>query len=171
MKLRLTLGIIGCTLLTILASGILPVQANDYGTSRQRRTCPSRTEPRSGRISVEQAKMYVACYYEERAVFNAAVDFVDILSLQIAPKPRRVRGVDLNLHQIDIEKPVYEIRGSLIVYNCQNITEGYPRGQNCRVSRAPKSTGKCYQTTFGDWYCVMGGSSLVRPETKMPAPN
>ncbi len=170
MKLRLTLGIIGYTLLTILAS-IQPAQANDYGTSRQRRTCPSRTEPRNGRISVEQAKMYVACYYEERAVFNAAVDFVDILSLQIAPKSRRARDADLRLHQIDIEKPIYEIKGSMIVHNCQNITEGYPRGQNCRVSRIPKSMGKCYQTTFGDWYCVMGGSSLVRPETKMPAPN
>lgn len=170
MKSRLTLGLIGCTLLTILTSGILSVQANDYGTSRQRRTCPSRTEPLSGRISVEQAKIYVSCYYEERAVFNAAVDFVDVLSLQIAPQPRQARDVDLRLHQIDIKKPVYEIRGSMTIYNCQNITEGYPRGKNCRVSRVPKSTGKCYQTTFGDWYCVMGGSSLVRPETEMPAP-
>jgi hypothetical protein len=169
MKSRLILGLIGCTLITILASSLTAL-ANDYGTNRQRRTCPSRTEPRSGGISVEQAKTYVACYYEEKAVFNASVDFADILSLEIAPKSRRARAADFRLHQIDIEKPIYEIRGSIVVHNCQNITEGYPRGQNCRVSRIPKSTGKCYQTTFGDWYCVLGGSSLVRPETKMPAP-
>jgi hypothetical protein len=170
MKSRLTLGLIGYTLVTILAPS-LPAQANDYGTIRQLRTCPSRTEPRSGRISVAQAKIYAACYYEEKGVFNAAVQFVDILSLQIAPKPRRVRDTDLRLNQIDIEKPVYELRGSIVVHTCQNITEGYPRGQNCSVSRVPKSTGKCYQTTFGDWYCMIGGASLVRPETKMPAPN
>lgn len=156
--------------MTILATSILPAQANDYGTSRQLRTCPSRTAPSSGSISAEQAKIYVACYYEERAVFNASVNFVDILSLEVAPKSRRARAADFRLHNIDIEKPIYEIRGDIVVHNCQNITEGYPRGQNCRVSRVPKSTGKCYQTTFGDWYCLLAGSSLVRPETKMPAP-
>jgi hypothetical protein len=169
MKLRLTCGVIGC-MLTILASNILPAQANDYGTSRQRRTCPSRTEPSSGGISAEQAAIYAACYYEERAVFNAAVDFVDILSVEVASESRQARSADFGLHQIDIEKPIYDIRGSIVVYNCQNITEGYPRGQNCRISRVPDSTGKCYQTTFGDWYCLLGGSSLVNPETGMPAP-
>jgi hypothetical protein len=171
MKSRLTRSIIGGTLLTLLAPSILPAQANDYGTSRQLRTCPSRTEPRSGRISIEQAKIYAACYYEEQGVFNASVKFVDILSLQVAPKSRRVKDSEFRLHQIDIEKPIYDIRGSIVIYNCQNITQGYPRGQNCRVSREPKSTGKCYQTTFGDWYCLLGGSSSARPETKMPAPN
>jgi hypothetical protein len=170
MKSKLTPTIIGCTLITILTSGILPAQSNDYGTSRQLRTCPSRTTPSSGRISVEQAKIYAACYYEEKPVFNAAVDFVDILSLQVAPKSRRAKGADFRLHKIDIEKPIYDIRGSIVVYNCQNITAGYPRGQNCRVSRVPNSTGKCYQTTFGDWYCTLGGASLVKPETKMRAP-
>jgi hypothetical protein len=115
--------------------------------------------------------MYVACYYEEKPVFNASVKFVDILSLEIAPKTRRARSSDLNLNsQFDLDKPVYELRGSIIEYNCYNVTEGYPRGKNCSVSRIPKSTGKCLQTTFGDWHCVLGGGSLVRPETKMPAP-
>jgi hypothetical protein len=171
MKLRLTLAIISGTLMAILAPSILTAGANDYGTSRQLRTCPSRTEPSRGRISVEQAKAYAACYYEEKAVFNASVNFVDILSLQVASKSRRARDADFRLHQIDIEKPIYDIKGSIVIYNCQNITEGYPRGQNCRISRVPNSTGKCYQTTFGDWYCVLGGGSLVRPETKMPAPD
>lgn len=168
MKLRLSLGLIGCTLMTILAPSIQPAQASlDFGTSRQLRTCPSR----SGRLTVEQVKKYVACYYEEKAPYEASVKFVDVLSVQIAPKPRRVRYNEFRLHQIDIEKPIYEIRGSLIVYECRNITEGYPRGQNCSVFREPRSTGKCYQTTFGDWYCMMGGSaSLLRPERKMPAP-
>ena len=170
MKSRLTLTIISVTLMTIIVSSILPARANDYGTNRQRRTCPSRTEPRRGRISVEQAKIYAACYYEERAVFNAAVDFVDILSLEIAPKPRQARSGDSILPQIDIEKPIYDLRGSIVVHNCQNITEGYPHGQNCRVSRQPKSIGKCYQTTFGDWYCSLSGTSNLRPETEMPPP-
>jgi hypothetical protein len=171
MKSRLTLSIIGGTLLTLLAPSILPAQANDYGTSRQLRTCPSKTEPRSGRISVEQAKIYAACYYEEQGVFNASVKFVDILSLQVAPKSRRVKGSEFRRYQIDIEKPAYDIRGSMILYICQNtLGTSYPRGQNCTVYREPKSSGMCYQTTFGDWYCLMGGSASTRPETKMPAP-
>jgi hypothetical protein len=172
MKSRLTLSIIGGTLLTLLDPSILPAQANDYGTSRQLRTCPSRTEPRSGRISVEQAKIYAACYYEEQGVFNASVKFVDILSLQVAPKPRRARDIDFRLHKIDIEKPVYDIRGSMIVYNCYNTlgSTSYSHGSNCSVYREPKSNGKCYQTTFGDWHCVMAGGSSVRPEHHMPAP-
>jgi hypothetical protein len=171
MKLRLTLGVVGC-MLTILAFNILPAQANDYGTNRQRRTCPSRTEPSSGRISAEQAAIYVACYYEEKPVFNAAVEFVDVLSVEVASEPRQARTVDFGLLQIDIEKPIYDIRGSIVVYKCQNITESYPRGQNCRIYREPESIGKCYQTTFADWYCVLGGPSATpNPErTRVPAP-
>jgi hypothetical protein len=80
MKLSFTLGLIGCTLLTFLTPSLLNAQPSgfDFGTNRRLRTCPSKTEPRSGRISVEQAKMYVACNYEEKGVFNASVQFVDI---------------------------------------------------------------------------------------------
>jgi hypothetical protein len=171
MKLMLTLAIIGGTLLTLLTPSILTAQNNDYGTNRKLRTCPSRSEPKSGSISAAQAKIYVACSVEEKRVFNASVQFVDILSLQVAPKSRRVKDSEFRRYQIDIEKPVYDIRGSMILYTCQNtLGTSYPRGQNCIVYREPKSSGMCYQTTFGDWYCSMGGSS-ARPEPKMPAPD
>jgi hypothetical protein len=173
MKLRLPLGIIGCTLLTILAPSIQPVQARDYGTSRQLRSCPSRTEPTRGRISVEQAKMYVACYYEDQPITGPDVKFVDILSLEIAAKPRAARPIDLRLVDIDIEKPIYELRGSLVVHTCENLVSQYnaPRGQNCSIGRELKAIGKCYQTPFGEWHCVMGGMGLVtNQEYKMPAP-
>ncbi len=173
MKLKLTLGIIGCTLLSLLIPSIIHAQNADYGTNRQRRTCPSRSEPKSGSISAKQATIYAACSYEEQKVFNTAVDFVDILSLQVSPKSRRATFSEHELNQIDIEKPVYDIRGSIVVYSCHNTLSGtYPRGRNCTVYTQPKSHGKCYQTVFSDWYCALGigyaSPDLIKHD--MPAP-
>jgi hypothetical protein len=175
MKSILTIGFIGCMLMTISDLNILPAQANDYGTNRQLRTCPSRTAPTKGRISIEQAKQYVACSYEERAPFNASVKFVDVLSLEVAPKPRSPKPADLRLANLDIEKPIYDLQGSLVVYTCAKITgssSSSKRGQNCSIIRNPKAIGKCYQTPFSEWHCVMilGSGLLNRPEYKMPPP-
>jgi hypothetical protein len=175
MKLSLAIGFIGSMLMTISDFGILPAKANDYGTNRQLRNCPSRTTPIKGRISVEQAKQYVACSYEEKAPFNASVKFVDVLSLEIAPKPRSPKPADLRLANLDIEKPIYDLQGSLVVYTCAKITDSSSsskRGQNCSIVRNPKAIGKCYQTPFKEWHCVMvlGSGLLNRPEYKMPPP-
>ena len=71
---------------------------------------------------------------------------------------------------IDLEKPAYDIRGSIIKYTCESATrnEGRNRGKNCRAYISPKSSGACYQNTFGDWHCVIGGPA--KSETKMPPP-
>jgi hypothetical protein len=86
MKSILTLGFIGSMLMNCLDPSMVFAQTFDFGTSRKLRICPSRTAPTKGRTNVEQAKQYVACYYEDKAPFNASVQFVDVLSLEIAPK-------------------------------------------------------------------------------------
>ena len=175
MKLRLTLGIVGCTLLTLLTPSILKAQAGDFGTNRQPRTCPSsRSAPKTGRISAAQAMIYAACEAEKKTN-NYSVNFVDILNLEVAPKPRRITTADFeNFRNIDTQKPAYDLRGSVIAYTCYRVSNtqfGYRAGQNCSIRRVPESKGVCFQNTFGDWYCFIGTVSYpLTSEEKMPAP-
>ena len=117
-KGRLTLGIIGCTLLALLTPTLLNAQTQDYETKRKIRTYPSRVEPRRGPISLAQAKMYVTCEYEkEDECGSHNLKLIDILSLQIAPKSRPATMqniVSFPYLSIDLEKPAYDIRGSII---------------------------------------------------------
>jgi hypothetical protein len=174
MKSRLTLGIIGCTLLTVITPNILQAQARDFGTNRQPRTCASTSAPKSGRISAAQAMKYVACQAEgDREVkMSGTINFIDILNLEVAPKSRQVNIRDIeNYPDIDTEKLIYNLRGSVVAYTCYGLNGPiYQRGQNCTVSRVPKSTGKCSQNTFGDWRCSMSTYS-PKSESKMPPPN
>ena len=173
MKLRFTLGIFGCTLLTLLTSNLLKAQAGDFGTKRQPRTCESTSEPRSGPISAAQAKIYVACEAEKKAN-NYSVRFIDILSIEVASQPRRVNIRDIQADpKIDTKKPVYDLQGSVVTYWCYRVSNsqfGHRAGQNCTIRRIPQSTGRCYQNTFGNWNCAIGTYSATSEE-KMPAPN
>ncbi len=145
----------------------------DWGTSRQLRTCPDRTVPAKGKMSVAQATAYVACEYEEEPPYNARILFVDILSLQIASQTRRVNAGDVSLWpDINQRKPIYILRGSIVVHACANITgtaTGPKLGSNCIQSRVPKAKGNCRVDVFGEWTCYLGGYDS-KPLTAEPAP-
>lgn len=173
MKLKLTLRIIGYTLLAVLTPTVLTAQTVPYGTARRPHTCPSRVEPKTGAPSVEQAKMYFLC--DEEWKFGTAGEgyltsylwLVNDLSLQVAPRSRPFNISDLQFikryHEgvilsIDTEQPIYDIRGNFTNYICYDIKRIYPIGKNCTVSHFPNSNGICFRNTFGDWHCRMIGS-------------
>jgi hypothetical protein len=145
----------------------------NWGTSRVQRTCPDRTAPTSGKISVAQASVYVACSYEERPRTGASIDFVDILKLQIAPTRRKVLLSDIERWpNINQKKPIYVLRGSVVLHQCYNITNNTnspQQGANCTQSRVPKAIGTCWQDKFDDWFCFLGGYD-PKPLYKQPAP-
>ena len=175
MKSRLTLSLFGCTLLTFLTPSLIHARPNiDVGTNRQPRTCSSTSEPKTGPISAAQAMIYVACRAEgDREVkMEGTVYFIDILSLQVDPKPRQVTLRDIQNYggTIDPEKPTYTLTGSVVSYACFGLGNIYQRGQNCIVRRIPQSLGKCYKTPFKDWRCSMGVLSQTS-ESKMPPPD
>ena len=174
MKSRFTLSLIGCALLTLLSPNITHAQNIDVGTNRQPRTCSSTSEPETGPISAAQAMTYVACRAEgDREVkMGGTVNFIDILSLEVDPKPRQVtlRDVESYGETIDREKPTYTLMGSVVSYTCFGLGNIYQRGQNCIVRRIPQSLGKCYKTPFKDWRCSMGVLSQTS-ESKMPPPD
>ena len=177
MKSRLTLGIIGCTLLTFLTPNILQARPNiDVGTNRQPRTCSSTSEPKSGRISAAQAMTYVACQEEgdRKVKTGGTVYFIDILSLQVDPKPRQVNLRDVQQYgeTIDREKPIYNLQGSVVAYICRGLGNIYQRGQNCTVTRIPQASGKCFKSPSGNWDCAIQTATFPdTSERHLPPPN
>jgi hypothetical protein len=174
MNTKLTVGIISCTLLTVLNPSILNAQTGrDFGTDRQPRTCQSRSAPTSGGISAAQATVYAACEDEadSKVKYPGTVNFVDILSLQVL-KSRRVNNIDVNRYGqgiIDENQPIYPIQGSANYYSCYNLLGGiYKRGQNCSVYRSQESRGSCYKNTFGKWACKLTHSGTQENKVAPP---
>lgn len=167
MKLRFTLRIIGCTLLTVLTTTTVIAQTLPYGTARKPHTCQSTTEPKTGAPSVEQAKKYFLCDEEWESSIPKSLWLITDLTLQVAPVSRPVNGTDLKYNtrlggvhlSMNTDKPVYDIRGSFTRHICHEIKRYNPVGKNCSVEQFPNSTGICFRNTFGDWHCRMTGST------------
>jgi hypothetical protein len=183
MKSRLTNGIIGAMMLTLLApTSIKAQQETAYGTSRQPATCPSRSEPSTGRLSTAQAIKYATCDAEgDQVVATPGIaNFLEILSLQVSP-PRPVIKADIVTYgkKIDRSKPIYEIKGSAVLYACSRIAGMAPyaigeRGRNCQIwgsadSNSINSRGQCFTDFAGKWRC--GLSILNMDSVKGPPPN
>jgi hypothetical protein len=181
MKPRFIFSIIGCTLLVLLTPNLLFAQTNDYGTTRRPATCPSRTEPKTGAPSVEQAKMYFKCDYEWlRGVDgkqDSSVWLINDLNIKVAPVSRRTTPNDFYFNNrnggtqlgMDPDKPVYDIRGSYTSYIC-TIASWRKVGKNCDVNYFSNSTGICFLDTFGEWHCRMIGGQM-KSERNVPPPN
>jgi hypothetical protein len=133
MKSRLTTSIIGCALLTLLTSTSLLAQPTTeaeyltyYGTSRRAQTCPSRSEPKTGRLSVAQATEYIRCLREgeRQGISRTGVNFLDISGLQLSP-PHQVTERDslrpYLVSRIDRTQPMYEIKARAVSYSCTGI--------------------------------------------------
>jgi hypothetical protein len=144
----------------------------NWGTSRQLVTCPDKTNPKTGTLTVAMATTYITCFYEEREPYDANVTFADILSLQLVTK-RKARTRDIMLWpDIDRKRSVYDLRGSMVVHSCTNITTNQyspKQGENCSRSEIPKAKGTCWVDIVGEWSCYLGGTD-PSPLRKQPAP-
>jgi hypothetical protein len=180
MKPRFTFSVIGCTLLALLTPNVVIAQTTDYGTTRRPHTCPSRTEPKIGGPSVEQAKMYFLCDHEwlrgTEGEKDSSVWLINDLTIQVAPVSRRFTENDLPFNWangrrslgMNPDKPVYDIRGSYTSYQCY-IAKWAKVGKNCDVNYFSDSSGICFLDTFGGWHCRMIGG-LVKTDKNVPPP-
>jgi hypothetical protein len=164
------LGILVACIPATAAQAKPEAPAMNFGTARPLRTCPDRTQPSKGPIGVAQATAYVACSYEDRPPEGAAVTFVDIVDLQIAPNTRPVNTGDIvRWPQIDPKKPIVVLRGSVVTHTCWNITGSMQAGPNCTRKEVPNAIGTCWQNQFAAWSCYLGGPTAK--ETRLqPAP-
>jgi hypothetical protein len=63
-RLKFITSILGSVVLMLSIPTTLTAQTEDFGTTRTPQSCPSRAEPKTGAISVEQAKKYLTCHIE-----------------------------------------------------------------------------------------------------------
>jgi hypothetical protein len=167
----LWLGVLVACITATAAQARPEALAMNFGTARALRTCPDRTQPSQGPIGVAQATAYVACNYEDRPPEGAAVTFVDVVELQIAPNTRPVNTGDIvRWPQIDPKKPIFVLRGSVVTHTCWNISRSIQAGANCTRKEVPNAVGTCWQNQFAAWSCYLRGQTTK--ETRLqPAPS
>ena len=171
MNLKLIFRIAGLTLFALSMPTMLAAQDLRYGTSRVPQSCPSRSEPKTGAITARQAEKYFTCHIEQGETFDGNIphtpmNLVTDLKIEVAPKSRRATVADVyraaNLGSpiaLNMDRPVYDIRGSHNSYFCDRYTAEVQKKQNCVLSIYPKSQGICFQNNFSDWFCLLTGSS------------
>jgi len=80
------------------------------------------------------------------------------VKVQVAKTPRPYDVRNDSADQIDVTKPVYNIRGSYRKYACSPKTsylgEQFP-GNNCSYADQTNASGLCWITSFGEWRCRM----------------
>ena len=139
-----------------------------FGT-RDPRVCASTKAP--GKVlDLKTATAAVLCYTELVSSSQSHIYLVDDLKIEIAPKGRPYNPrVDL-MSGIDVDMPVYAIRGSFVSHQCAPLSDILANaGKNCHRYQQTQATGTCSKTTFGEWKCSFMDLS-ARPEIGVPPP-
>jgi hypothetical protein len=167
MNLKLIFRVVGLSVLALSTTTNLAAQDLRYGTSRVPQSCPSRSAPTTGAITARQAEKYFTCHIENGEAFDGnmgSMSLVTDLKIEVAPKSRRAtigdvtRAANSRSLALDMDRPVYNIRGSYKVYDCGRTTAAVEEKRNCTLVIYPKSQGICFQNSFKDWFCLLTGS-------------
>jgi hypothetical protein len=122
------------------------------------RTCSGTDQPADGPPSAEDARALVICA-EEGVFGSGSLALVTDVNIQVAPNGRPYTYEDA-FDGIDPSRPVYDIRGTLAHYACNQVGYGdSPLDQTCRYGVQDKGQGICFQTTFGEWQCTFYDST------------
>ncbi len=108
-----------------------------------------------GAPTAVQVQAMVTCAWE-RATGNgslAELYLTENVKVQIGKSRPFERGDGSG--NVDVNQPVYPIRGSFSYYRCYPVNSAHPSGQNCKKTEQPNAEGLCFKTTFGDWKCTM----------------
>ena len=139
--------------------------------AREPQSCASRKEPAKGAPTAAQAKLYYLCQAEYMQKAGSPEN--DQLSLRTNVIVEVGKGRPFNIltdsgctpcNLIDPTQTVYPIRGSSTFWTCYPTAKagfgaiGVTPGKNCSKGEDSGATGMCFKTTFGDWYCPMGGT-------------
>lgn len=137
-----------------------------FGT-RDPVTCPSYKEPRTGPISVDQAKRYFMCGLEGA---GGQIFLVEKLKLEVGEAaPAGTFGI------VDAatDAPAYAIHGSFVLYGCNSISTSSltnNKGKSCSVKSQPNASGWCYKNVNDDWRCNMVDLRNRTMELELPPP-
>lgn len=122
-----------------------------YG-ARDPSSCPDLT---GAAPSAEQAKTSFICNSED--VFGSSLFLIQDVTVQVGRgRPYNASQDAMDMPNIDVTVPVYQIRGSFKQYQCGEASEYMQNiGKNCTLSDNPNADGLCYKTEWGDWVCKM----------------
>lgn len=145
-----------------------------YGAAGPR-SCPDRKAPAEGAPSAAQAAAYATCDIEGES--SQMLYLVGKMAITGVGKARDYNPLE-NMRQIDVERPIYDIRGSYDRYQCRMIATStlvdmgpkYQKGSNCNLYAATNATGSCYVDTFGDWRCLLHDINARQVRDDAPAP-
>jgi hypothetical protein len=177
MNLKLIFRVVGLTVFALSTPTMLAAQDMRYGTSRVPQSCPSRSEPTTGAITARQAEKYFTCHVEKGESFDGdrgSMSIVTDLKIEVARKSRRAtigdvsRAANSGTLALDMDRPVYDIRGSYNDYFCGRTTAAVAEKRNCILRNFPKSQGICFQNSFKDWFCLLTGPSKEISRTAPP---
>jgi len=141
--------------------------AEDFGT-REPATCDDRSQP----PTPETAARYFKCQVEGEQFYEMWL--VGNVKIQVAPKGRPYNPNNDLLDGVDIDKPVYDIRGSYRQYVCESRSSSawaeHP-GRACAYWDATSAHGACWEDTFADWHCSMTDPKLYDRIAGIAPPN
>ena len=139
-----------------------------YG-ARDPRICTDVKNPKSGAIDADQATKYVICNQE--GVLSDQLYLIENVKVTVGGSRPYNSFSDSYATSIDTTAPVYPIHGSFDRYQCDKVSTVMENtGKNCNFYRYSKAEGKCFKTTFGDWYCNMQDLSNPNAQTALPPP-
>jgi hypothetical protein len=130
------------------------------------RSCSTRKSPASGKPTPEQARAYVICSLEGTYGSGPQLALVSQVKIEVG-RGRPFNILTDSFESIDPTQTVYDIRGSLVSYDC-----GYAGPNSCKRGDQRDGSGICFRTTFGDWHCTFYDrkndivkNPLVKPPT------
>ena len=138
-------------------------------SARPPATCPNASAPAQGKPSTAQAAQYVKCTLE-----GIGDGHLFLLENVVVREIGEATTLDADTFEgIDVSKPAYPIKGSLLRYACEregrNMAWGRADpGRNCATYEEANATGYCYRVTSGNWACSM--SDLIQRMTPHVAP-
>ena len=132
------------------------------------RTCSTFRAPAEGLPSPEQIAKYVICGAEREAAGRLyLVDQVNVTQVS-GGRPYNPNRDDTS-SSIDINAPIYEVKGSATYYVCNQVNKpggmdfgiDYHPGSNCTLEPAPNAEGTCYINTLHEWTCSLNDMNAV----------
>ncbi len=125
-----------------------------YG-SREPQTCVDQKAPAKGAITAALAAKYFICKAE--GISGQYLYLVENVKVEVGGGIPYAAIKNRTFPEIDVNHPVYPIRGSVSKYQCKDPQTDYINieGRNCNRTEEPNAKGYCYKTTFGDWSCYM----------------
>ena len=158
LTVSIALGVLG--LAAFCSAGA--AQAADFGT-RAPRVC----DPVTSVPSVDQAVALVQCHTENQG--SRDLILLEKVKVQIGAPRSYMGDTDSGLPDIDPATPVYPIRGSFVRYHCDPVTPD-DQGTSCFTVDQPAASGACWQTSFGNWDCLMADNNHVDLVAHQPPP-